>query len=142
MKITQISSFIENRPGRLHAACAALAAQGVNIHALSLADTAQFGILRLIVADPIACKSALEGAGYVAKETEVVAVEIPDHAGGLAEILAKADEAELNIEYMYAFSTTIGARAIVIIRFTEADRAVTELQQRGINVIAPIALLA
>ena len=142
MKITQISSFIENRPGRLHAACAALAAQGVNIHALSLADTAQFGILRLIVADPIACKSALEGAGYVAKETEVVAVEIPDHAGGLAEILAKADEAELNIEYMYAFSTAVAQRAIVIIRFTEADRAVTELQQRGVNVVAPIALLA
>ena len=122
MKITQISSFIENRPGRLHAACAALAAQGVNIHALSLADTAQFGILRLIVADPIACKSALEGAGYVAKETEVVAVEIPDHAGGLAEILAKADEAELNNEYMYAFSTASGRSAVIVIRFTDTKR--------------------
>ena len=141
MKITQISSFIENRPGRLHAACAALAAQGVNIHALSLADTAQFGILRLIVADPIACKSALEGAGYVAKETEVVAVEIPDHAGGLAEILAKADEAELNIEYMYAFSTATGRSAVIIIRFTDPDRAIEELSRRKLNVIAPVALL-
>ena len=141
MKITQISSFIENRPGRLHAACAALAAQGVNIHALSLADTAQFGILRLIVADPIACKSALEGAGYVAKETEVVAVEIPDHAGGLAEILAKADEAELNIEYMYAFSTAPGQQAVVIFRFSDPDRALAELQQRGLNVVEPVRLL-
>ena len=74
--------------------------------------------------------------------TDVVAVEVPDDAGGLAHILAHADVAELNIEYMYAFSTAVAQRAIVIIRFTEADRAVTELQQRGVNVVAPIALLA
>ena len=91
MKVIQISSFIENRPGRLHSACAALAAKGVNLHTLSLADTAEFGILRLIVADPAAGKAALEAAGYIAKLTEVVAVEIPDDAGGLATILAKAD---------------------------------------------------
>ena len=142
MKVIQISSFIENRPGRLHSACAALAAKGVNLHTLSLADTAEFGILRLIVADPAAGKAALEEAGYIAKLTEVVAVEVPDDAGGLANILAKADEARLGIEYMYAFSTAVAKRAIVIIRFTEADRAVTELQQRGVNVVAPIALLA
>jgi len=142
MKVTQISSFIENRPGRLHAACEALAAKGVNIHTLSLADTAEFGILRLIVADPAAGKAALDAAGYVTRLTEVVAVEVPDDAGGLARILAEADAARLNIEYMYAFSTAVGKRAIVIIRFTEPDRAVVELQQRGVNVIAPVALLA
>jgi len=140
MKITQISSFIENRPGRLHAACAALAAKGVNIHTLSLADTSEFGILRLIVADPAAAKAALEGAGYIAKFTDVVAVEIPDDAGGLSRILAHVDAAGLNIEYMYAFSTIVGEHAIVIIRFTDADRAVAELQQRGVNVIEPVKL--
>jgi len=142
MKITQISSFIENRPGRLHAACVALAAKGVNIHTLSLADTAEFGILRLIVADPAAGKAALEAAGYIAKLTDVVAVEVADDAGGLAGILARADEARLNIEYMYAFSTAVGQRAVVIIRFTEPDRAVVELQQRGVNVVAPVTLFA
>ena len=142
MKVTQISCFIENRPGRLHAACEALAQKGVNIHTLSLADTAEFGILRLLVADPVAGKAALDAAGYVTRLTDVVAVEVPDDAGGLAYILAQADAARLNIEYMYAFSTAVSQRAIVIIRFTEADRAVTELQQRGVNVIAPIALLA
>ena len=141
MKVTQISSFIENRPGRLHAACAALAAKGVNIHTLSLADTAEFGILRLIVADPTAGKAALDAAGYVTRTTDVVAVEVPDDAGGLARVLAQTDAAQLNIEYMYAFSTAAAQRAIVIIRFTEADRAVTELQLRGVNVVAPIALL-
>ncbi|GAB2878362.1 ACT domain-containing protein [Uliginosibacterium flavum] len=141
MKVTQISSFIENRPGRLHAACEALAAKGVNIHTLMLADTSEFGILRLIVADPAAGKAALEAAGYIAKLTDVVAVEIPDDAGGLAGILAKADAASLNIEYMYAFSTAVGKRAIVIIRFSDADRAVNELQQRGVNVVAPVELL-
>ena len=141
MKVIQISSFIENRPGRLHAACAALAAKGVNIHTLSLADTAEFGILRLIVADPAAGKAALEEAGYIAKYTEVVAVEVPDDAGGLANILAQADDAGLNIEYMYAFSTALGRRAIVIIRFTNPDRAVEELSRRGVNVVAPVELL-
>ena len=142
MKVTQISCFIENRPARLHAACEALAEKGINIHTLSLADTTEFGILRLIVSDPSAGKAALDAAGYVTRTTDVVAVEVPDDAGGLARVLAQTDAANLNIEYMYAFSTAAAQRAIVIIRFTEADRAVTELQQRGINVIAPIALLA
>ena len=141
MKVTQISCFIENRPGRLHAACEALAQNGVNIHTLSLADTAEFGILRLLVTDPVAGKAALDAAGYVTRLTDVVAVEVPDDAGGLAHILEQADAARLNIEYMYAFSTAVAQRAIVIIRFTEADRAVIELQQRGVNVVAPIALL-
>ncbi len=141
MKVTQISSFIENRPGRLHAACEALAAKGVNIHTLMLADTAEFGILRLIVADSAQGRAALEAAGYIAKLTEVVAVEVPDDAGGLSRVLAQADAAGLNIEYMYAFSTAVGKRAVVIIRFTDPDRAISELLSRGINVIAPVELL-
>ncbi len=141
MKVSQISTFIENRPGRLHAACEALSAAGVNIHTLSLADTSEFGILRLIVADPLAGKNALEKAGYVARLTDVVAVEVPDDAGGLTNLLAKTDQAGLGIEYMYAFSTTVGARAIVIIRFTDPDRAIEELQKRGINVIEAVRLL-
>ena len=141
MEVSQISTFIENRPGRLHAACEALSSSGVNIHTLSLADTSEFGILRLIVADPVAGKNALEKAGYVAKLTDVVAVEVPDDAGGLTSLLAKTDQAGLGIEYMYAFSTSVGDRAIVIIRFTDPDRAIEELQKRGINVIEAVRLL-
>lgn len=141
MKVTQLSIFIENRPGRLHAACQALAAKGVNIHTLSLADTREFGILRLIVADPAVARATLEGTGFTVKATDVVAVEVPDDAGGLSRILAATDQAALNIEYMYAFSTAVGDHAVVIIRFTDPDRAVDELQSRGINVIAPVELL-
>ena len=108
------------------------------IHAANLVN---FGILRLIVADPQAGKAALEAAGYIVKLNEVVAVEVPDDAGGLTRILAKADEARLDIEYMYAFSSAAGQRAIVIMRFSDPDRAVAELQQRGINVVAPVELL-
>ncbi len=141
MKTKQISTFIENKTGRLHAACEALSKNGINIHTLSLADTSDFGILRLIVADPAAARAALEDAGYVVKETDVLAVEVLDDAGGLSAILAQADDAALGIEYMYAFSTASGKPAIVIIRFSEPDRAVTELQQRGINVIEAVKLL-
>lgn len=141
MKITQLSCFIENRPGRLHAACLALASKGVNIRTLSLADTTEFGILRLIVADPAVGKAALEAAGYTVRMTDVVAVEVPDDAGGLARVLAEADAAGLNIEYMYAFSTAAGRNAIVIMRFSEPDRAVAELSRHHINVVAPVTLL-
>lgn len=111
MKISQLSTFIENRSGRLRAACEALAARGINIHTLCLADSRDFGILRLIVADPPAGKAALEAAGYVAQLTDVLAVEVPDSAGGLARVLATTDEAGLDIEYMYAFSTAPGQQA-------------------------------
>lgn len=140
MKVTQISTFIENRQGRLHSACQALADGGVNIHTLSLADTAEFGILRLIVADPAAGKAVLEKAGHLVKLTEVLAVEVPDEAGGLARILAAADQGGLNIEYMYAFSAAGSARAVVIIRFSDPDRALAILQQQGINVVDNVAL--
>ena len=96
MKISQLSTFIENRSGRLRAACEALAARGINIHTLCLADSRDFGILRLIVADPPAGKAALEAAGYVAQLTDVLAVEVPDSAGGLVEVLATTDAAGLD----------------------------------------------
>ena len=140
MKVTQISCFIENRPGRLHAACEALAEKGINIHNLSLADTTEFGILRLIVSDPAAGKAALDAAGYVTRTTDVVAVEVPDDAGGLARVLAQTDAAQLNIEYMYAFSTAAEECAIVIIRFSDPDCAIEELSRRAVNVVAPVAL--
>lgn len=140
MKVTQLSTFVENRPGRLHSACQALADGGVNIHTLSLADTAEFGILRLIVDDWRTGKAVLEKAGHLVNLVDVLGVEVPDEAGGLARILAVADAAALNIEYMYAFSAGASARAVVIIRFADPDRALAALQQQGINVVDNVAL--
>ena len=141
MKVTQISCFIENRPGRLHAACEALANKGINIHTLSLADTTEFGILRLIVGDPAAGKAALEEAGYIAKLTEVVAVEVNDEAGGLANILAKADAANLNIEYMYAFTEKRDDNAVMIFRFDDIEEAKKVLIAEGFNLVKKIDII-
>ena len=133
MKITQISSFIENRPGRLYAACEALAAKGVNIHALSLADTAQFGILRLIVRDWERAKQVLERAGWVVNVTEVVAVDVADRPGGLAEILKVLDGAGLNVEYLYAFALRREGKSLLVLRFEDPDRAIEVLDAAGLH---------
>jgi len=140
MKLTQLSLFLENRPGRLRAACQVLADHAINIQTLSLADTQQFGILRLIVRDWGRARAVLEQAGYPVTATEVVAVEVADRPGGLAEVLAHVDEAGLSIEYMYAFTFGRGDRAALIFRFEDPDRAIGMLQSKGVNVLGEVEL--
>lgn len=136
MKITQLSVFAENKPGQLIAPCRVLADAGVNIRALSLADTQRFGILRLIVSDAALARQALEKAGFLVKITEVVGIEVPDRPGGMAEILAALEASAVNIEYMYAFPFGQGNNAVVIFRFDDPDAAIVRLQQAGINMLA------
>ncbi len=136
MKITQLSVFAENKPGQLIAPCRVLAEAGVNIRALSLADTQRFGILRLIVNDAATAREALEKAGFLVKTTEVVGIEVPDRPGGMAEVLGALESAAVNIEYMYAFPFGQGENAVVIFRFDNPDAAITRLQQAGINLMA------
>ncbi len=140
MKLTQLSLFLENRPGRLRAPIQALADRGINILTLSLADTQQFGILRLIVREPARAKAALEEAGHVVHQSDVVALEVQDRPGGLAEVLAHVDEGGLNVEYMYAFTFGRGDRAVLIFRFEDAERAVSFLQSKGVNVLGEVEL--
>lgn len=135
MKLQQLSLFLENRPGRLGAPLEAIAAEGINILTLSLADTAQFGILRLIVRDWEKAKRILENAGWVVNLTEVVAVNLLDRPGGLAEALKILEGANLNIEYMYAFSLRRDDKAILIFRFEDPDRAVQVLREHGLEVV-------
>ncbi len=140
MKITQLSVFLENKPGRLSEPCRILAEAGINILTLSLADTEQFGIMRLIVQDWAQAKQALTGAGAVVNVTEVVATEVEDRPGGLARLLTILESAEINIEYMYAFTFRRADKAILIFRFEDPDAAVGVLQDEGINVIDPVDL--
>jgi hypothetical protein len=142
MKLTQLSLFLENRPGRLRAPCQVLADRGINILTLSVADTQQFGILRLIVPDWRAARAALEESGYVVNLAEVVAVEVEDRPGGLARVLAHAEEAGLSIEYMYAFTFGRGDRAVLIFRFEDPDAAIALLQAKGVNVVGDVELFA
>jgi hypothetical protein len=135
MKLQQLSLFLENRPGRLGAPLEAIAAEGINILTLSLADTEQFGILRLIVREWEQARRILEEAGWVVNLTEVVAVDVLDRPGGLAGALKVIEGARLNIEYLYAFSLRRADKAILIFRFEDPDRAIEVLQGAGLHVV-------
>jgi hypothetical protein len=136
MKVEQISIFIENKSGRLAEVSQILGAAGVNIRALSLADTSDFGILRLIVNDRQLAMTALKDKGFTVSKTEVVAVEVPDQPGGLASILQVLDAASINVEYMYAFVERCGDNAVIIFRFDETDKAISTLAAKGFNMLA------
>jgi hypothetical protein len=135
MKIQQLSLFAENKPGHIIAPCRLLAREGIDIRALSLADTQRFGILRMIVSDCARATSVLEQNGFLVKVTEVLAVEVPDHPGGLADVLAALEGTGINIEYMYAFPFGNGDKAILIFRFGDPDAAIERLLSAGINVL-------
>jgi len=136
MKVEQISVFVENTSGRLADVADVLAKGGINIRALALADTADFGILRLIVDESERAKRILKEGGFTVGKTEVVAVEVPDRPGGLAGILASLRGKAINVEYMYAFVRKSGQNAVVIFRFDEIDKAIETLQKAGVRVLA------
>lgn len=135
MKVEQISIFIENKSGRLAEVTRTLGEAGVNIRALSLADTSDFGILRLIVDRTDLAKSALKEKGFTVNKTEVVAVEVPDRPMGLYSILEVLDQGEVNVEYMYAFVERCGENAVIIFRFDNPEEAIRVLVQNNINVL-------
>ena len=135
MKVEQISVFLENKPGALAEVTRILGEAGVNIRALSLADTKDFGILRLIVNDNEKAKEILSRRGFTVRKTEVVAVEVPDRPGGLADILNILSEASINVEYLYAFVQQSGENAIIIFRFDETDRAINVLAEKKVHIL-------
>lgn len=135
MKVEQISIFIENKSGRLAEVTRILGDAGVNIRVLTLADTSDFGILRLIVNDVEKAKSVLKGSGFTVNKTEVVAVEVPDSPGGLSNILQYLDSAQINVEYMYAFVERYGSNAVIIFRFDDTDKAIETLRGSGFSVL-------
>ncbi len=135
MKLNQLSVFLENKPGRLSEPCRALAHAGVNVQTMSLADTQQFGILRLIVHEWQQAREALDQAGCVVNVTEVVAAEVEDKPGGLQQVLEIVEKAGINIEYMYAFTFRSGKKAIIVFRFEDADQAVEALQNNGVSIL-------
>jgi len=141
MFVKQLSVFIENRSGRLAAATRAMAEENINILALSLADTADFGILRLIVNDPEAGHAALKQAGFTVIVNNVLAVEVADKPGGLATILDALEKDEINVEYMYAFSSIRTKRAALIFRFEDPDAAVESLNRASFSVMSKIDVL-
>lgn len=132
----QISIFIENKEGRLAEVTAILRDANVNIRALSLADTTDFGVLRLIVNDIESAEKALKKEGFTVGITQVMAVEVEDEPGGLNKILDPLSENEVNVEYMYAFANPQCKNAIMIFRLDDQDKALKILAQKNIKVIS------
>jgi hypothetical protein len=136
MKVEQISIFIENKSGRLAEVARVLGEKGVNIRALSLADTSDFGILRLLVDNTDVAQTTLKENGFTVNKTEVVAVEVPDDPGGLCNILQVLDENEINVEYMYAFVERNAGNAVIIFRFDDVDNAIKTLHEKGVSILS------
>jgi len=135
MKVEQISIFIENKSGRLAEVSGILGDAGVNIRALSLADTSDFGILRPIVNDTQKALDVLRSHHFTVSKTEVIGVEVPDSPGGLASILQILDQNDVNVEYMYAFVERSGDNAVIIFRFDNIDEAISALTRNGVKIL-------
>ena len=135
MKIRQISIFLENKPGQLSAMCRDLAEADINIATLSLADTSDFGIVRMIVDDHEKAKAVLAEKGHVVNVREVIAVCVPDRPGGMAEVMQVLDRAGADIEYSYAFAFHKGEKAVLVFRFADNAKAEAALKAAGLTTL-------
>jgi hypothetical protein len=135
MLVKQISVFLENSKGRLYNASDILAKNGINIRALSIADTTDFGILRLIVSDPETANKVLKNSNFTVKITDVIAVEIPDTPGGLSSVLKTLSDSDVAVEYMYAFIGNLSDNAMVILKVDSPGDAVRILKSANIKII-------
>ena len=133
MKVEQLSIFLENKAGRMAEVTGALAQAGINIKALSLADTSEFGILRLLVDKIDEAQAVLKDKGFTVGRTGVVAVEVLHSPGGLHNILTILEKKGINVEYMYGFPYQ-KAEAIIIFRFDRSELAAEVLQQNGVHI--------
>ncbi len=140
MAITQLSVFLENKPGKLADAVEAISGAGINIRAMSIADTRDFGILRLIVSDLYAAKKVLSGTSIVL-DTPVIAVKMDDKAGALCHVLQVLDKNAINVEYMYAFTASGKDSAYVVFRVDNANQAEAALNGDGIATLSDSELM-
>ena len=135
MFIKQLSIFVENKPGRLAEITSVLEKNNIDIRALSIADTKDFGILRLIVNNPDVAESALKQAGYTVSLTQVIAIGISDKPGGLAKAMAVLYSNHIGVEYMYAFLSKSDDTAFVILRVENNEKAIEVLQNSGLQIL-------
>jgi hypothetical protein len=139
--IDQITVFLENDRGRLAALCRALGDATISMHALTVADTAQYGVARIIADTPAKAYEVLNAKGFRASLTKVFAIEVPDHAGGLATLLEALDTAGINVEYAYCFAAE-GGKAVDVLRVDSHEEAEKVITAAGFRVMAPQELYA
>jgi hypothetical protein len=135
MKLKQISIFIENSPGRLYEATHTLGEAGINLRALSLVDTAGYGVLRLLVSDVVRARRILMEKHIPARVDDVIAAEIPDRPDSLAQTIKPLLDANLNVDYMYAFAGFSSDKAVMVFRFNDMDRAIRLFHDNGIKLL-------
>jgi hypothetical protein len=135
MAIQQISIFLENKSGRLADVTRAISEAGINLRAISIADTADFGILRVIVDKPEAALSALAAAGYTTRTTDVLALEIMDVPGALSKVMDVFKQTGVNIEYLYASLEKSGGKAVVIFKIEDIEHGLKIVKEHGLSVI-------
>lgn len=135
MAIKQISTFVENKTGSLVECTKVLTEAGIDMRAMSIADTRDFGILRMIVSDTYGAACALKEANFVVSTTDVVGAIINDEPGGLAKLIAELAESEISIKYMYAFVGKSNAHAYVVIRVDDTKACEKILREKGITVL-------
>ncbi|MDP4180919.1 MAG: acetolactate synthase [Bacillota bacterium] len=135
MLVKQISVFLENKSGRLAEVTKSLGNEGIDISALSIADTTDFGILRLIVNQPEKAEKVLKENGFTVSSTNVIAIEVEDKPGGLAVALDVLESESIGIEYMYAFIGKSEEKALVILRVEDSQKAIEVLNNKNIKVI-------
>lgn len=135
--VQQVSVFLENKSGRLAEVCTTLGQHSINIRALCIADTSDFGILRLIVNDPAKATQVLQEAGFSVGSTAVIALQIPDRPGGLGGVLELLDGAGINVEYMYAFFVRREGDAVVLFRVADdvLDHTIATMQEADIPIL-------
>jgi len=136
MKVRQLSIFLENRSGRLAEVTDILGKSGINIRALSLADTSDFGILRVIVEDTDKALGLMEANGFTVTVTDVLAVEVEDKPGGLSRVLNLLNSQDVNVEYMYAFMEKLTDHALLIFRIEDIKRAIEICHEHGIKILS------
>ncbi len=140
MKVEQISIFLENKSGRLAKVTEVLGENEINIRALSIADTTDFGILRLIVNDPEKAKNVLRAAGFAVSTTDVLAVEVDDRPGALNKAMQVLNDVGINIEYLYAFVQKDPQKALVVFRVEQPELAIEALRSNGITLMSKEAV--
>lgn len=135
MKINQISIFIENTKGRLAEVCTILGENKINIRALTIAESPEFGILRVVLDKPEEAKEILKKNGFIATSADIVAVEVSDDPGGLAKALKALADNNINVQYMYGFVEKATDKALMVFKFENIDQAIDILKSKGINVV-------
>ena len=132
MNVKQLSIFVENKPGRAYAITEALSNNGINLSALSIADTSEYGIMRVIVDDPEKAKKVLQDSGVMVKITDVIAIPMDNSPGSLTKILKILTDAGISVRYMYAFVNEHNGGAVLVTKTADNDKSVSELKKFGL----------